>query len=32
MPIILATWEIEMGKMEVLGQPRQIVQKTPSPK
>jgi hypothetical protein len=32
MPVILATWEAEIGRSEVGGQPRQIVPKTPSPK
>jgi hypothetical protein len=31
-PIILATWEDEIGKIKVPGQPRQIVHKNPSPK
>jgi hypothetical protein len=31
-PIIRATWEAEMGRMEIQGQPRQIVLKTSSPK
>jgi hypothetical protein len=29
---ILATWEAEIGRIEVPGQPRQIVHKTSSPK
>jgi hypothetical protein len=29
MPIILATWEAEIRRIAVLGQPRQIVLKTP---
>jgi hypothetical protein len=32
MPAILATWEAEIRRMEVPGQPGQIVHKTPSPK
>jgi hypothetical protein len=32
MPIILATWEGEIRRMAVGGQPRQIVFKIPSPK
>jgi hypothetical protein len=32
MPIILATWEADIGKTEVQGQLRQIVHKTPIPK
>jgi hypothetical protein len=28
-PVILATWETEMGRLAVPGQPRQIVQDTP---
>jgi hypothetical protein len=31
-PVILTTWEAEMGRITVGGQPRQIVHKTPSPK
>jgi hypothetical protein len=30
MPIILATWEADIGKIEVQGQPRQIVFETSS--
>jgi hypothetical protein len=30
--IILATWEAEIGKIKVRGQPKKIVLKTPSPK
>jgi hypothetical protein len=30
--LILATWEAEIGRISVQGQPRQIVQETPSPK
>jgi hypothetical protein len=29
MPIILATWEAEIVRIKVQGQPRQIVLKTP---
>jgi hypothetical protein len=29
-PVILATWKAEMGRMEVRGQPGQIVLETPS--
>jgi hypothetical protein len=32
MPVILATWEADIRKIKVLGQPGQIVIKTPSPK
>jgi hypothetical protein len=32
MPVILATWEAEVERIEVQGQPRHIVHKTPSPK
>jgi hypothetical protein len=32
MPIILATWEAEIGRIVVPGQPRQIIWKTLSPK
>jgi hypothetical protein len=32
MPIILSTWEAEIGSIMVQGQPRQIVHETPSPK
>jgi hypothetical protein len=32
MPVILATWEAKIRKMAIQSQPRQIVQKTPSPK
>jgi hypothetical protein len=31
MPVILATWEAEIERMVVQGQPRQIVHKTSSP-
>jgi hypothetical protein len=31
-PVILASWEAEIGKILVRGQPMQIVQVTPSPK
>jgi hypothetical protein len=31
-PVIPATWEAEMGRIEVRGQPGQTVLKTPSPK
>jgi hypothetical protein len=31
-PVILATWEVGIGKTEIRGQPGQIVQETPSPK
>jgi hypothetical protein len=30
--VILATWEAEIGRIELQGQPRQIVHKVPSPK
>jgi hypothetical protein len=30
MPVIPATWEAKIGRMVVLGQPRQGVHKTPS--
>jgi hypothetical protein len=30
-PDTLATWEAEIGRIEVQGQPRQIVLKTPFP-
>jgi hypothetical protein len=30
-PVILATWEAEIGRMAVVGQPRQILE-TPSSK
>jgi hypothetical protein len=32
LPVILATWEDEMGRIMVQGQSTQIVQETPSPK
>jgi hypothetical protein len=32
MPVILATWEVEIWKIVVQGHPRQIVQETTSPK
>jgi hypothetical protein len=32
LPVILATWETEIGRIEVRGQYRQIAHKTPSPK
>jgi hypothetical protein len=32
MPVILAAWDVEIGKIMVQGQPGQIVCKTPSPK
>jgi hypothetical protein len=32
MPIILDTWEAEMGRIAFRRQPRQIVRETPSPK
>jgi hypothetical protein len=31
-PVIPATWEAEMGRIEVQGQPGKRVQETPSPK
>jgi hypothetical protein len=31
-PVILATWEAEIGRIKIWGQPRQIVHETPSPK
>jgi hypothetical protein len=31
MPIILATWDTETGRIQIHGQPEQIVQETPSP-
>jgi hypothetical protein len=31
-PVILATWEVEIRRNTVQGQPRQIVHKIPSPK
>jgi hypothetical protein len=30
MPVILATWKPEIGRMAVQGQPQQITHKTPS--
>jgi hypothetical protein len=32
MSVILATWEAEVGRIEVPGQPGQIAPETPSPK
>jgi hypothetical protein len=32
MPVILATWEAEIRRISVQGQPQQIVHKTPTPK
>jgi hypothetical protein len=32
MPVILATWEVEIRRMVVESQPGHIVYKTPSPK
>jgi hypothetical protein len=32
MPIILVTWEAEIGRITVQGQPGQIVHETPFPK
>jgi hypothetical protein len=32
MPVILATWEVEIRKAVVQGQPRQIAGEIPSPK
>jgi hypothetical protein len=32
MPVTLTTWEVEIGRTKVQGQPGQIVLKTPSPK
>jgi hypothetical protein len=29
-PVILATWEAEIKRIKVRGQPRQIIYKTPS--
>jgi hypothetical protein len=31
-PVILATWEAEIGRIRVPGQPKKIVHETPSPK
>jgi hypothetical protein len=32
LPRVLARWEVEIGKTEAPGQPRQVVCKTPTPK
>jgi hypothetical protein len=32
MPIILATWEVEKGRISIRGKPRQIARESPSPK
>jgi hypothetical protein len=32
MPVILPTWEADIGRIMVQGQPGKIVQETPSPK
>jgi hypothetical protein len=32
MPVVLATWESEVRRIQSRGQPRQIVWETPSPK
>jgi hypothetical protein len=32
MPVIPVTWEAEIGRIEVQGDPRQMVHETPSPK
>jgi hypothetical protein len=32
LPIILATWETEIWKIKVQGQPEQVIRERPSPK